>query len=80
MDIVKVNIVIPKKIMDEIDAMTGPRKRNRFIVEALTEKVKELKREEMLRLLEEGYRTTQEEDRTLTEDFAHADLEGWDDY
>jgi hypothetical protein len=66
--------------MVEIDAKAGPRKRNRFIVEALTEKVKELKREEMLRLLEEGYRTTREEDRPLTEDFAHADLEVWDDY
>ena len=58
--------------------VTGPRKRSRFIAEAVKQRIEE--KEAIDKLLEEGYQVTAKENLTLTKEFESADLEGWDDY
>ena len=75
---VRLNITLPKELVNAMNRMTEPRKRSRFIADAVRQKI-ELK-EEMEKLLEQGYRAAAKESLALTKEFESADLEGWDDY
>jgi hypothetical protein len=59
--------------------MTEPRKRNWFITEAVGQKIEQKDKEEMEKLLVEGYQAAAIENRTLTREFESVDLECWDD-
>ncbi|MFH1454340.1 MAG: hypothetical protein ABIH00_10260 [Armatimonadota bacterium] len=52
---------------------------SRFIAEAVKEKIRQIKREEIDRLLIEGYTSTQEEDKEINAEWEAATLEGWDE-
>ena len=75
---VRLNITLPKELVNAMNRMTEPRKRSRFIADAVRQKI-ELK-EEMEKLLEQDYRAAAKESLALTKEFESADLEGWDDY
>lgn len=79
-DTVRLNITIPKDLAHALDHLAGPRKRSRFIVEALREKIKKKEKEDLELLLTEGYQATSEESTVIANEFESADLEGWDDY
>jgi len=77
---VRLNVTLPKGLVESMNRMTEPRKRSWFIAEAIRQKIEQKEKEEMEKLLIEGYQATAKESRALTEEFESADLEGWDDY
>ena len=77
---VRLNITIPKELARTLNEFAGPRKRSRFIVEAVKKQIDQKRKEEIEKALEEGYRAAAKESSTLAKEFEVADLEGWDDY
>ena len=80
MSTVRLNITVPEKLAHQLDSLVGPRKKSRFIAEALRQKIDKIQNERMQKLLEEGYKDRQAESRALAKEFESVDLEGWDDY
>ena len=79
-DPVRLNITLPKKLVQSLDKLAGPRKRSRFIAEALENQIKQYEEAKIEKLLMEGYRATEKEDVALAKEFEAVDLEGWDEY
>ncbi|MFC1881447.1 hypothetical protein ACFL2S_08145 [Thermodesulfobacteriota bacterium] len=77
---VRLNITLPKGLVQAMNRVTEPRKRSRFIAEAVRQKIEQNDKEELEKLLVEGYRAAAKESLALTKEFESADLEGWDDY
>ena len=80
MDTIRMNITLPKEIVQALDELTGPRKRSRFISEAIRQRIEQLRNEELEKILEEGYQANKKESLALTKEFEAVDLEGWDEY
>ena len=76
---VRLNIILPKKLIQVVDQISGPRKRSLFIAEAIRLKIKQDQKWAMARKLSEGYRACQNESLNIASEFESADLEGWDD-
>ncbi|RLC06262.1 MAG: hypothetical protein DRH90_03790 [Deltaproteobacteria bacterium] len=79
-DNVRMNITLPKDLAASLDEMAGPRKRSKFIVQALRLMIQEVKKTEMDLQLTEGYRAGKNENLKIAEAFEPFDLEGWDEY
>ena len=79
-DPVRLNITLPKKLVRSLDKLAGPRKRSRFIAEALETQIKQYEKTKLEKLLAEGYRATEKEDVALAKEFEAVDLEEWDEY
>lgn len=77
---VRLNITLPKGLVQAMNRVAEPRKRSRFIAEAVRQKIEQNDKEELEKLLVEGYRAAAKESLALTKEFESADLEGWDDY
>jgi CopG family transcriptional regulator/antitoxin EndoAI len=77
---VRLNITLPKGLVNAMNRITEPRKRSRFIAEAVRQKIEQKEKEELEMLLVEGYQATAKESLAITKEFERADLEGWDDY
>ena len=58
-DPVRLNITLPKKLVQSLDKLAGPRKRSRFIAKALENQIKQYKKTELEKLLAEGYQKTE---------------------
>jgi len=69
-----IKLHIPDDLADKVNKMTG--NAETFIIDLLRSKVKEL--DKPLSLADE-YRMAATENVELMKDFAHIDLEGWDD-
>lgn len=80
MSTVKLNITLPEALVDELNRLTRKREKSRFISEAISTKIQEVKKKKLEMELEEGYKSTAQEAADLMEEFAISDLEGWDDY
>jgi len=76
---VRLNITLPKGLIQLVDQISGPRKRSLFIAEAIRFKVKQDRKVELEKKLSEGYRACQKESLDMASEFESADLEGWDD-
>ena len=79
-DPVRLNITLPKKLVQSLDKLAGPRKRSRFIAKALENQIKQHEKTELEKLLAEGYQATEKESVAFEKEFEAADLEGWDEY
>jgi hypothetical protein len=55
-----------------------PKKKSKFIVESLEERIQRMEREELKNSLEEGYKVRRDEGLKIAEEFKPFDLEGWD--
>ena len=77
---VRLNITIPKELARTLNEFAGPRKRSQFIAEAVKQRIEKKEKEELKKILEEGYRATARENLAITKAFESADLEGWDEY
>jgi len=77
---VRLNITLPKGLVEALNRVAEPRKRSLFIAEAVKQKIVQKEKEEMEKLLVEGYQAAAQESLALTKEFESADLEGWDDY
>ena len=80
MSVVRMNITVPEELAQQLDKLIGPRKKSRFIAEALKERIERIQNEELQEILEEGYKVRKQESQSIAEEFESADLEGWDEY
>ena len=76
---IRINITLPKALIQLVDELSGPRKRSLFIAEAINFKVNQDRKTELEKKLSEGYRACQKESLDMASEFESADLEGWDD-
>ena len=77
---VRLNVILPKDLAESLNAIAGPRNRSRVISESIREYLRQRKKAELEKLLEEGYRAAAKENITLVKEFEAVDVEGWDDY
>jgi len=77
---VRLNVTLPKSLVETMNRVTEPRKRSRFIAKAVRQKIEQIEKEEIEKLLVNGYQAAAKESLALTKEFESADLEGWDDY
>jgi len=77
---VRLNITLPLSISKELNQFSGPRKRSKFIAEAITYRINQLKKKKMEGLLAEGYKATKDETLEIAKAFEVIDLGTWDEY
>ncbi len=77
---IRLNITLPKDLVQDLNELSANRKRSHFIAEAIRHMIEQKRREELERVLEEGYRINEKESRDLSKEFENIDLEGWDEY
>ena len=77
---VRLNVTLPKDLVNIVDQMTGAKKRSMFIAEAIELKVKQTQKEILEKQLVEGYQACQKEGLDISSEFEVSDLEGWDEY
>jgi len=80
MSVVRMNIVIPGELAEQLDKLVGRKKKSRFIAETLKQRIEKIQHEELQKALEEGYKARKEESHAVAKEFESADLEGWDEY
>ena len=80
MDTVRLNITLPEDLAHQLDRLVGPRKKSRFITEALRQRIEKMKNDQIQKLLKEGYKARKAESLAITKDFEPVDLEAWDEY
>jgi metal-responsive CopG/Arc/MetJ family transcriptional regulator len=71
---------MPRKLIESVNQIAGPRSRSRLISESLREYIRQIKQDELGKQLEEGYRAAAKENIALAAEFKTVDLEGWDEY
>ena len=76
----RINVTLPRELIETVNQIAGPRSRSRIISESLREYVRQIKQTELEKQLEEGYRATAKENIALAAEFEAVDLEGWDEY
>ena len=69
-----INLHIPDDLADKVNRLTG--NAESYIIDLLRSKVKELDKPKSLA---DEYRMAASENAGLMKDFAHTDMEGWDD-
>lgn len=77
---IRLNVTLPKHLVELVDRMTGAKKRSMFIAAAIELKVKQTRKEILENQLAEGYRAGQKESTDIASEFEAIDLEGWDEY
>jgi len=77
---VRINIILPKDLVESLNQIAGPRNRSRLISESIRETIRQRKKAELEKQLEEGYRASVNENITSAKEFEAVDLEGWDEY
>ena len=80
MSVVRLNITIQEQLARQLNKLVGPRKKSRFIAEALEQRIGEIQKEELNKDLEEGYKARKEESLSIAKEFEAVDVEGWDEY
>ena len=58
---VRLNITIPKDLAYALNKFAGPRKRSQFIAEAVRQQIEKKEKEELEKILEEGYQAAAKE-------------------
>ena len=77
---VRINVTLPKGIIDSLDQIAGPRGRSGLIAESVREHIRQMKRAELEKRLEEGYSVAASVNAAMAAEFEAVDLEGWDEY
>ena len=80
MSTVRLNITLPVELSKQLDKLTGPRKKSRFITETLKQRIEKIQHEKLQELLEDGYKASRQEGLAIAREFEPVDLEGWDEY
>jgi metal-responsive CopG/Arc/MetJ family transcriptional regulator len=76
----RINVTLPKELIESVNHIAGPRSRSRLISESLREYIVKIQKDELGKQLEEGYRAAAKESTDMAREFEGADLEGWDEY
>jgi CopG family transcriptional regulator / antitoxin EndoAI len=77
---VRINVTLPREMIESLNQIAGPRSRSRLIAESLREYIRQMKAAELGKQLEEGYCAAAAGNIAMTEEFEAVDLEGWDEY
>ena len=77
---VRINVTLPRELLEAMNNIAGSRSRSRLISESIQEYVRKIKKDELEKQLEEGYKAAAKESIALAEEFEAVDLEGWDEY
>ena len=77
---VRINVTLPRELIESVNHIAGSRSRSRLISESLREYIRQIKKDELEKQLEDGYRAAAKESIALAEEFEAVDLEGWDEY
>jgi metal-responsive CopG/Arc/MetJ family transcriptional regulator len=77
---VRINVTLPRDLIETLNEIAGSRARSRLISESLQAYIREMRKVELGKKLEEGYRASAKEATDLACEFDAADLEGWDEY
>jgi metal-responsive CopG/Arc/MetJ family transcriptional regulator len=77
---VRINIILPRDMVEYLNQIAGPRNRSRLISESIRESIRQRKKAELEKQLEEGYRASIKENIAFAKEFEAVDLEGWDEY
>jgi len=77
---VRLNIILPLDLAKSLNEVAGPRNRSRVISESIREYLRQRKKSELDKQLEEGYRASAKENIALAKEFKAVDQEGWDEY
>ena len=75
----RTTIQLDESLLARVRTLVPPRKLNRFIVQALAEKVEAIEREQLEETLKEGYLASAEEDAEVAADWEVTETEGWPD-
>ena len=75
----RMSLKVPLDIMEEIEKLSGPRQRNKFIVEAIRDRIEAIKREQLALLMKEGYLARSDEAADLAKEFEPLDVGGLGD-
>lgn len=70
----RLNITIPEELYEELKPIPN---KSRLIADALRNQLEKMRRMKLDKLLIEGYKGTQEEDKKLNEEWEEITLEGW---
>ncbi len=68
------NITIPSDLVKDLETMAD---KDRFVADAVKEKLEREKSAELEEVLIEGYKTTKKEDNILNKEWELITLEGW---
>ncbi|MBI3979235.1 MAG: hypothetical protein HY331_13715 [Chloroflexi bacterium] len=74
---VRTTIQLDEELLARLRRLLPPRSLNRFINEAVAEKVAELERQRIEQAMKEGYLATQDERVEVDRDWQVVDVEGW---
>ncbi len=77
---IRMNITLPRDLVETLDIVAGARKRSQFISKAVRLLIHQMEKEKLEALLAEGYRASREEGLELAREFETVDIEGWDEY
>lgn len=77
---VRLNVVLPRDLVESLNQIAGPRNRSRIISESVREYIRQRNKIELGKMLEEGYRASAAGSVAMTREFEAIDLEGWDEY
>ncbi len=77
---IRMNITLPRHLVEALDLLSGPRKRSQFISEAVRLRIQQLEKEKLEALLAEGYQSIKQENLDLAKEFEQVDTDGWDEY
>ena len=77
---IRLNVTLPKDLVNMVDQMTGAKKRSMFIAQAIELKLKQARKDTLEKQLAEGYQACQKESLEISSEFEVIDLEGWHDY
>jgi metal-responsive CopG/Arc/MetJ family transcriptional regulator len=77
---VRLNVILPKDLVESLNEIAGPRNRSRVVSESIREYIGQRRKLELEKQLQEGYRASAKESVALAREFEAADLEGWDEY
>lgn len=77
---VRLNIILPKDLVESLNEIAGPRNRSHMISESIREYLRQRKKVDLEKQLEEGYRSSAKGNIALAKEFEAVDLEGWDEY
>ena len=80
MNTVRLNITLPKEILNQLDQIAGPKGKSSFISECIKKRIEQIEKEKLLNLLKEGYKNAKGEGLELAKEFESMDIKGWDDY
>lgn len=74
---VRTTIQLDESLLSRLRSLVPPRKMNRFIVQAVAEKVDAVERERLEQELKQGYLASAEEDAEVAEDWKAIETEAW---